>query len=117
MVEMRVRQHHGIQLLKGAFSGNAIKILDPTGTLEEPAIDQDLCIARFKDIGRPRHFTAAGAVDRYFHLESFQVRCCGENRICLGCDVTVPGLRCEGLELLGTGSQCPDILPSGKVAA
>jgi hypothetical protein len=68
MIQMSMRQDDGIQLVESAFLGKAIVILYLLRALEEAKVKEDVCLSRLQEVGGPRDFASAGAMNGNSHF-------------------------------------------------
>ena len=68
MIEMRVRENHGIQPRRTCSHRRAVQGLRMLAALEQSAVDEYRGLAGFDEISRPGDFTAGGTKNRDSHV-------------------------------------------------
>jgi hypothetical protein len=69
MVEVRVRQDDGIQILEGAFLRQVILVLGFPRSLKQTQVQKDVGLAGLHQVSRPRDLASARPVNCDLHIQ------------------------------------------------
>jgi hypothetical protein len=67
VIEMRVREHDGVELLDPRHGRQPVGVFELLATLEKPTIDEDIGIPGLEQVRGPCHFTSSRAKQRNLH--------------------------------------------------